>query len=123
MPTTNSNLYSGIMSGTSADGVDIALVDFANDSISLLAQQFHPYNQSLKQQITSLYQPSTDEIDRAFTLDKELAHFSLTPLALFWQPNNLRQKILPPLVIMAKQSATDPAKPTPLPCKLLVTRP
>ncbi|MEW6990341.1 anhydro-N-acetylmuramic acid kinase [Colwelliaceae bacterium 6441] len=67
--------YIGIMSGTSADGVDLALVDFSSGTAQLIAHSYQTYNDSLHQKITSLYSPSQNEIDRMGSLGIELAHF------------------------------------------------
>lgn len=66
-------LYIGIMSGTSADGIDVALVDFGSRKPNLVASHFQGYDIELRKRITSLYLPNTNEIDRAFELDVELA--------------------------------------------------
>ena len=71
---TNKNYYIGIMSGTSADGVDIALVDFSSDKVEFKAHLYQTYNDSFHQKITSLYSPNSNEIDRLGTLEVELAH-------------------------------------------------
>ncbi|MGL1957023.1 MAG: anhydro-N-acetylmuramic acid kinase [Colwellia sp.] len=71
--------YIGLMSGTSADGIDLALVSFdeqinANQSKPrLIASYYQQYEEDETHKITSLYNPSNHEIDRAFELDIELA--------------------------------------------------
>ncbi|TRX55897.1 anhydro-N-acetylmuramic acid kinase [Thalassomonas sp. M1454] len=66
-------LYIGLMSGTSADGIDLALVDFTNTPHQLIASYYQAYDEQTRAQITSLYTPNTNEIDRAGALDKVLA--------------------------------------------------
>ena len=61
------------MSGTSADGIDLALVDFSDNSTKLVAHDYQPYSDQLHNEITELYTPSGNEIDRAFSLDVKLA--------------------------------------------------
>ncbi|OUR63569.1 anhydro-N-acetylmuramic acid kinase [Colwellia sp. 39_35_sub15_T18] len=66
--------YIGLMSGTSADGIDLALVTFDNNSKPQLHGRFyHPYSTAVAHKITALYNPNHNEIDRAFELDIELA--------------------------------------------------
>lgn len=71
--------YLGLMSGTSADGIDIALVDFADDvRPRLVASHYEPYNQEIRESITRLYVSGSDEIEHMGRLDKLLANeFSL----------------------------------------------
>lgn len=72
--TDKKNFYIGLMSGTSADGIDLALVSFdRQDKITHHASYYHPYNNDTISQIKSLYTPGSNEIDRAFTLDVMLA--------------------------------------------------
>jgi len=75
MPTNDKEkqLYIGIMSGTSADGIDLALVDLSSGTAQLIASDYQPYGETLHEEITRLYCPSNNEIDRAFSLDKKLA--------------------------------------------------
>jgi anhydro-N-acetylmuramic acid kinase len=66
-------LYIGIMSGTSADGIDLALVDMSSGTPQLIASDYQPYNEATYKQITSLYQSGEHEIDTAFSLSVVLA--------------------------------------------------
>lgn len=71
--------YIGLMSGTSADGIDLALVQFLPIKGALgchpvlIASYYQAYSPCVTKKITELYQPSENEIDRAFCLDIELA--------------------------------------------------
>lgn len=66
------NLYIGLMSGTSLDGIDAALVRFDKNNIEVLASLCLPLSTSLKEKIKSLVNPSSDEIHRLMTLDVQL---------------------------------------------------
>jgi anhydro-N-acetylmuramic acid kinase len=64
------------MSGTSADGIDLALVDYPEKTTQprLVASYYQAYSEQIRSEIISLYEPSSNEIDRAFHLDVALAH-------------------------------------------------
>lgn len=68
----DSQLYIGIMSGTSADGIDAALVEFSHDQITLKHSLFHPFTADIHANITKLYTPGTNEIDLLGELDVTL---------------------------------------------------
>lgn len=81
-----SDLYIGLISGTSIDAVDAVLVEIneANELPKLLAVHSEPVSLDLKNAILSLCQPGYDEINRLGKLDNELgllfAHASLNLL-------------------------------------------
>ena len=59
--------YIGLMSGTSADGIDLALVSFDSQrKLKHHASHYHPYSNEIADLIKSLYTPDNNEIDRAF---------------------------------------------------------
>lgn len=62
-------LYIGLMSGTSADGIDAALVDFSDQQPRLIASHYEPYTHTLRQRILALYETGENEIARMGELD------------------------------------------------------
>ncbi len=61
------------MSGTSLDGIDAALVDFAQASPELLGKFFLPFDETLKQAILDLHKPSHNELHFAQLIGNQLA--------------------------------------------------
>ncbi|MEZ5529233.1 MAG: anhydro-N-acetylmuramic acid kinase [Porticoccaceae bacterium] len=67
----DAELYIGLMSGTSADSIDAALVDFSNGQCSLIASHSSDIS-DLRHEIHALAQPGDNEIQRLGQLDREL---------------------------------------------------
>lgn len=67
-----SNLYIGLISGTSADGIDAALVDFSGNEPTLIGMHYTEFSVALRQRILELSQPSFNEINRLGELDVSL---------------------------------------------------
>ena len=65
-------LYIGIMSGTSLDGIDAVLVDFDSIGPSLLHSIHHPFAPSLREQLLRLAQSHTFELDELGAIDHQL---------------------------------------------------
>ncbi len=61
------------MSGTSLDGVDAVLADFAAPSPQLLKTRFLPYDERLRSQLLALHQAGNDELHRAAMMSNELS--------------------------------------------------
>lgn len=69
-----SELYIGLMSGTSADGIDATLVEFSNaGSIKLIGHYGAVFPDDLRHEILDLCQPGDNEIERLGQLDHRLA--------------------------------------------------
>lgn len=71
-------LFIGIMSGTSLDGVDVALVSFKsltaeNTGCQLIATHFMPYPAALKLELLSLHEPSPNELESVTMMGNTLA--------------------------------------------------
>lgn len=64
--------YIGVMSGTSADAVDLVIVSFDEAKIALTATHSLVLPSTIRQQIHALATPSHNEIDRLGELDQQL---------------------------------------------------
>ncbi|GAB3790983.1 anhydro-N-acetylmuramic acid kinase [Dyella agri] len=77
-------LYLGLISGTSADSIDAALVSFEHERPRLLAARAHPWPTALREQILAVAQgEATLDLDAFGRLDVALGHgFAEAALAL-----------------------------------------
>jgi len=70
-----SSPYIGLISGTSADSIDAALVSFDRDMPRLLARHAHPWPRSLRERMLALAQGETAlDMDAMGRLDVEIGH-------------------------------------------------
>ena len=67
------DLYIGLMSGTSLDGVDAALVNFSAPCPILLATHWLPYPDEIKTTLLALHEPGPNELDQSCRLANQLA--------------------------------------------------
>jgi anhydro-N-acetylmuramic acid kinase len=66
-------LYIGIMSGTSLDGIDTALVDLSGVHPKLIGTHFQTYQAELKEALLALHHPSPNELHQAQIVANQLA--------------------------------------------------
>src|SRR5687768_3951820 len=79
-------LFIGLMSGTSLDGVDVALVEFpvligaSNETpeLQVLHTHFLPYPSHLRDKILTLQHPKANELETTALLANELANLYAT---------------------------------------------
>jgi anhydro-N-acetylmuramic acid kinase len=67
------DFYIGIMSGTSLDGIDAALVDLSQASPRLVSSHYQPYAEPLKKALLALHHASHDELHQAQLIANRLA--------------------------------------------------
>jgi anhydro-N-acetylmuramic acid kinase len=66
-------LYIGVMSGTSLDGIDAALVDLSGEHPQLIGTHFQTYQPALKEALLALHHPAPDELHQAQIIANQLA--------------------------------------------------
>lgn len=66
------DLFIGLMSGTSFDGIDAALVSFSDNTLQLHATLLHPMPAAVKQELLSLSQHTSHDLDKLCELDVKL---------------------------------------------------
>lgn len=69
------HLYIGVMSGTSLDGLDIALIE-QTATPRLLATLYHPLPDSLRHELLTLCSPGADELARAAIAEQHWAELA-----------------------------------------------
>jgi anhydro-N-acetylmuramic acid kinase len=65
--------YIGLMSGTSLDGVDGVLVDFAGPTMAVLANASLPFDATFRAELLALNNPSHNELHRAARAGNQIA--------------------------------------------------
>lgn len=68
----SSDLYIGLMTGTSVDGIDAVLAEITESRFSLVASHSHTLPAALCENILSLCQPGDDELDLAGKVSRQL---------------------------------------------------
>lgn len=92
---SSTDLIIGLMSGTSVDGIDAALVEFTSDKqLNVIETQFTPFEQNLRDRINALALKAEIRSVDETTLHTELAeHYAQASLALLTKSGHNRQDI------------------------------
>lgn len=85
-----SDYYIGIMSGTSLDGVDLTLVDFAQNPAKMTACDFVPMPDELRQAISTLVKTGETSLQALGELDCRLGKLYAECVNSFLAKNNLK---------------------------------
>ena len=91
-PQSTSSYYIGILSGTSADSIDAALVEIKKDRIRLIETASLPIDDALKADIHALCHPGDNAIYRMGTLDTRLGHLFSDCIESLMKKANLTAK-------------------------------
>lgn len=86
-----SKLFIGLMSGTSLDGIDAAIVDFSHTKPQLLGHNCYELSSELRQTILELRQPGFNEINRVAELDNQLGNEFANAVNLLLQKENINK--------------------------------
>lgn len=89
------NVYIGLMSGTSLDGVDAIIANFpGNASPQLIATHYHPYSAQLRARLLDLHNAQPDELHLTNCIAVELADlYAESVLALLEKTQRARGHI------------------------------
>jgi len=83
-------LFIGIMSGTSLDGIDVALTELNDSSCKVLATQFLPYSAEVKAELLALHFPSENELERTAIIANKLARLYAEATHVLLAKNKLK---------------------------------
>lgn len=85
-----SELYLGLMSGTSLDGVDGVLADFSNPRLAVLGHASAPLSQALTRELLALNSPRRNELHRAALAANALVRVYAQVVANLLQQSGIR---------------------------------
>ena len=93
----SAELYIGLMSGTSLDGIDAALVNLSGDHVELIAFEYLPFSAEIQRKLHSLSAPNAQILLSDYgEMDARLGHLFSTVVK-----NLLRKKNVPAAAIVA----------------------
>ncbi|HDL3365917.1 TPA: anhydro-N-acetylmuramic acid kinase [Mannheimia haemolytica] len=84
------NYYIGVMSGTSLDGVDIALLDFAKNPPKMTACDFFPMPEELRADISALLKTGETNLQKLGEIDHRLGLLYAETINAFLAKNQLK---------------------------------
>lgn len=97
-----SDIYIGLMSGTSLDAIDAVAVRFDSDRPLLIASHTAEWPLELKRKIQQLCQPGHDEIGLMAEIDPAIAYATAETVNALLKNQDLLQTKSKPLAVMDK---------------------
>lgn len=82
-------LYIGLMSGTSLDGVDAVLADLGQSRPDLVARHYLPFDDELKNELLALHHPAHNELHRTQLAANRLARLYAQSIAALLQQTGI----------------------------------
>lgn len=87
-------LFIGIMSGSSLDGIDVALTELASANgashCKVIATLFSPYPDPVKQSLLALHTPQENELEKSVLMANQLAHLYASAVNSLLLGNSLK---------------------------------
>ncbi|NUF48920.1 anhydro-N-acetylmuramic acid kinase [Gilliamella sp. ESL0250] len=83
------NLYIGVMSGTSMDGVDIALVNITAKNVTSIASNCYPMPADLKQHLLKLCESQQTTLQNLGEIDHQIGKLFADSINQFLKDNNI----------------------------------
>ena len=87
---SDKKLFIGIMSGTSSDGLDIALCSIDDNQIKIIDSISQKYSKKLQMEIIELNSPSFDDLNKSNILGNKIANISIKLVNQLLLKNRLR---------------------------------
>ena len=92
-------LFIGVMSGSSLDGVDVALTQLSNQNsvnpindsnCKVIATHFQPYHESIKDALLALHFPQDNELEKSALMANQLARLYADAVNTLLSKNNTK---------------------------------
>ena len=91
--TENEGYYIGVMTGTSGDGLDIALVNINQSrGLQFISSKTVPFSTRLRKKLLELSTPSVNEIEKMGECDTELGNFIGHSIVSFLKSHDVSNK-------------------------------
>ncbi|WP_392564966.1 anhydro-N-acetylmuramic acid kinase [Orbus wheelerorum] len=85
-------LYIGVMSGTSLDGIDIALVNITEKKISFIIGETYPIPDNIKSDLLTICEKKQSSLQKLGEIDHQLGELYAKTINLFIEKNKINNK-------------------------------